>query len=348
MRRNLVAAALALGLIVAGCSSGTPAASGTPEASDTPAASGTPGAPTPSPPAAASFTETTDVVYMTVNGVDLLMDVYTPIGSGPWPVVVAFHAIDSNGKDEIETTTVAEAAAAEGMMVFAPSWIVWDPGPFPLTIEIFKAWKGAANCAVALAQQTAADYGGDADSTIIYGFSAGAGAALLAALEPAEDPIPGCRTDASPASVSGVVLGDGDYFMHTENFDTAFQADLEGMQAELVSLTDPAHWPPGLKSKFFLWVAASGTQSRAFGNPLDESGWLAQRDLDGSMRMDLERLGQLEDGVMSFVDSGQLLALRLSEAGIEVTLDEYPGGHTTSNKVPELIGYLKAAAAYQP
>jgi acetyl esterase/lipase len=308
-------------------------------------ASRTPEVSTSSSPAAAAFTETTDVVYVTVNGVDLLMDVYTPTGSGPWPVVVAFHALDSNGKDEIDTTTVAEAAAAEGMVVFAPSWIVWDPGPFPLTLEIFEAWKSAANCAVAHAQQTAADYGGDANDTIIYGFSAGAGAALLAAVEPAENPIPGCTTDASPAPVSGVVLGDGDYFMHTENFDTAFQADLEGMQAELASLTDPAHWPPGLKSEFFLWVAASGTQPRAFGDPSDESGWLAQRDPDGSMRTDLGRLSQLEDGVMTFVDSGQLLALRLSEAGIEVTLDEYPGGHTTSNKVPELIGDLKAAAA---
>jgi len=59
----------------------------------------------------------------------------------------------------------------------------------------------------------------------------------------------------------------------------------------------------------------------------------------------LGRLGQLEDGVMTLVDSGQLPALRLSEAGIDVTLDEYTGGHTTSNTVPELIGYLKAAAA---
>jgi hypothetical protein len=66
-----------------------------------------------------------------------------------------------------------------------------------------------------------------------------------------------------------------------------------------------------------------------------DSGWgvfLAQRDPDVSIRTDLDQLGQL-------------LEFRLSEAEIEVTLDEYPGGHTTNDEVPELLGYLKAAAA---
>lgn len=48
---------------------------------------------------------------------------------------------------------------------------------------------------------------------------------------------------------------------------------------------------------------------------------------------------------MSFIDAGQLLRLRLAEAGIEVTLDEYPGSHTTLDKLPELVGYLNAATA---
>ena len=74
------------------------------------------------------------------------------------------------------------------------------------------------------------------------------------------------------------------------------------------------------------------------------SGWLAQRDPDGSI-LPSRRLDQLDDGVMSFIDAGQLLRLRLAEAGIEVTLDEYPGSHTTLDKLPELVGYLNAATA---
>ena len=53
--------------------------------------------------------------------------------------------------------------------------------------------------------------------------------------------------------------------------------------------------------------------------------------------LDLESLDQLADGVVTYVDAGQLLELRLAEAGIEVTLDEYPGGHTTQDKVPEIV-----------
>lgn len=282
---------------------------------------------------------------MTVNGFDLLMDVYQPAGIGPWPVVVAFHGLDSHGKDDEDTIRVAEAAATEGMLVFAPSWIVWNPGPFPFTIDIFEGWKSAANCAVASAQQRAAEYDGDPENTALYGFSAGAGAALLAAVEPSGDPLPGCATDAPPTPARGAVLGDGEYFLHSDGFDEAFQSDPAAMQVEVARLTDETYWPPDLSTRFFLWVAAEGTSPRAIDDASDETGWLAQRDPDGSIRSDLVRLDQLDDGTISFIDAGELLELRLSEAGIDVTLDEYPGGHTTSNKVPELISYLKAAAS---
>lgn len=335
MRRFHYAIGLAIGLLAAGCAS----------SSSEPVALNATESPAPTVAEAPAFTETSDVVYMTLSGVELLVDVYTPAGAGPWPVVVAFHGLDSRGKDEVGTAAVAEDAAAQGMVVFAPSWIVWDPGPFPFTIEIFEGWKTAANCAVAFAQQRAADYGGDPANTTIYGFSAGAGAALLAAVEPSGDPIPGCATDVGPAPVTGVVLGDGDYFLHTENFDEAFQADLKGMQAEVAALTNPSQWPSDLKARFVLWVAAEGTNPRTISDPSDASGWLAERDPDGSIRADLDRLNQLDDGVMSFIDAGQLLELRLAEAGIEVTLDQYSGGHTTFNKLAELVGYLKEAAA---
>ena len=94
-----------------------------------------------------------------------------------------------------------------------------------------------------------------------------------------------------------------------------------------------------------MWVAEDGTSPRAIDDPSDPSGWFAQRDSDGSIQRDLERLDQFQDEVVTYVDAGQLLELRLSEAGIDVTLDQYPGGHTPLNKITELVGYLKAAAA---
>ncbi len=272
------------------------------------------------------------------------MDVFVPAGDGPWPVVVSFHGLDSNVKDELSTVAVAEAAAAEGMLVFTPTWIVFDPPPFPITVDTFRGFTAAANCAVAFAQESAAELGGDPGTTVLNGFSGGAGAALLAALEPSESAIPGCETDASPSLVNGVVLGDGEYFLHSENFELCLRGRSRGdagggrlhERGDLLA--------SGLDAKFFMWVAASGTGSRPFEDPSDESGWLALRDPDGSIRADLERLNQLEDGIISNIDAAQLLALRLTEAGFEANVDEYPGGHTTLDKLPEIVGYLRSAA----
>lgn len=352
MRRTSQTVTFALALIISGCSTGSELADSTvpstsPSSTTTTAsavATTATAATTDSTAAGAAFTETTDLVYMNQNGVELLMDVYVPAGDGPWPVVVSFHGLDSNAKDELSTVAVAEAAATDGMLVFTPTWIVFDPPPFPFTVDTFRGFTAAANCAVAFAQERAADLGGDPGTTVLHGFSGGAGAALLAALEPGEDAIGGCETDAAPSLVQGAVLGDGEYFLHSENFDTAFESDLEAMQAEVALMNESTYWPSGLKAKFFLWVAASGTGSRGIGAPSDEPQWLTMRDPDGSIRADLERLNQLEDGVISNVDAAQLLVLRLTEAGFEATVDEYPGGHTTLDKLPEIVSYLRAAA----
>ena len=127
--------------------------------------------------------------------------------------------------------------------------------------------------------------------------------------------------------------------------DQKIAADLEAMQARVATIVDPSLWPTDMETRFFLWFADYGTAPRYFDDPWDETGWLAQRDPDGSIRDDLDRLGQLDDGVISFIDEAQFMALRLEEAGIEVTLDNYPGGHSTLDKVPELVGYLIDAAA---
>lgn len=286
------------------------------------------------------FTTTSDVAYMTIDGREVLLDIYAPAGAGPWPIVVAFHGLGA--KTDQTTSRVASEAAAQGMLVFAPTWI--DENAFPITANTLGLLRQEANCAVAYAQEQAVGLGGDPSRTALYGFSAGFGPALWAALSPIEGPIPGCATDASPTSANGVVLGDGEYFLYTETFDGAFSADPDAMQAEAAAFVDPTAWPADLDAEFFLWTAAEGTNPRTVGDATDESSWLTRRDPTGSIRADLERLGVLEDGVITFVDAGRLMADRLASAGLEVTLDEYPGGHTTLDKVPELVGYLRAAA----
>ena len=258
--------------------------------------------------------------------------------------MVAFHELDSDGKSARDMTPVLEAAAAEGMVIFAPSWLIWDPPPFPFSWEGFTGWQQTASCADAFAQQNAADYGGDAARTVAYGFSAGAGVGMLATLEPSTDPVAGCQTDAVPMPITGAVLGDGEYFLHSDNYDEAFKAEPRKMAAEVAGLTEPKNWPADLSTRFFLWVADDGTSPRRIGDPPNK-GWFDQGDPDGSIRADLKGLGRIEDGRVTFNDAGELMKLRLSEAGLDVMLDYYPGGHTTANKIPELVGYLKAASA---
>ena len=284
-----------------------------------------------------AFTEMEGFTYLTVEGEAFEADMYVPDGNGPWPVVVMFHGDAAAGKDDSYTTVVAEAAAAAGMRVFVPTWLT---GVSRITPETFDFFYAAANCAVAYAQDS-----DESVPVVVYGFSAGVGPASSAALDPASEPIPGCISENPPTPIAGAVLGYGEYFLHSTLFDGAFVSDLEAMQAKVATRVDPSLGPTDMETQFFIWVADDGTAPRTFGDPWDETGWLAQRDPDGSIRDDLDRLGQLDDGVVSFIDEGQLMALRLEEAGVEVTLDNYPGGHAPFDKVPELVDYLKDAAA---
>lgn len=285
------------------------------------------------------FTEMEGFTYLTIEGQTFEGDMYVPEGDGPWPVVVMFHG-NYDTKDGYMTADVAEAAAAAGMQVFVPNWLTLTgvTGFTPASFDVFYA---VANCAVAYAQP-------DPDASlpvVVYGFSAGVGPASRAALDPATGPIPGCVADNPPAPITGAVLGDGEYFLQSRIFDEPFAEDLEAMQALVATMVDPNLWPTDMKTQFFLWVADDGTAPRSLNDPRDETGWLAQRDPDGSIRDDLDRLDQLDDPVITFIEQGELMALRLEEAGIEVTLDHYPGGHTTDDKVPELVAYLTEAAA---
>jgi hypothetical protein len=99
-----------------------------------------------------------------------------------------------------------------------------------------------------------------------------------------------------------------------------------------------------MPERFRFWAAADGTSPRPFDDPWDQDGWFAQRDPDGTIREDLDELGELDDGVITYIDEGLLLATRLQQAGIDAMFDIFPGGHTHNDKVPELIAYLLDAA----
>lgn len=281
-----------------------------------------------------TYTVADDVLYSTQGGVDRVLDVYTPTSEGPWPVVVAFHGADSNQEDGGDTRMMAEALATQGMLVYAPAWLANND--FPFTSAVMDAFGARVHCAVAFAQDHAAANGGDPSTTVVYGFSAGAGAGLIAAVDDLAAPFDGCEVQTADAAPTGAVLFDGEWFLHGPNFDPMFDQELEEAQAHVASLVDPAAWREDLAARFELSVAEQSVGERAFDDPAT-SEFLVTRDPDGSIRADLERLGQLEDGIISFVDAGELLDLRLSEAGFESNLTIFPGGHIVGNKVPELV-----------
>jgi hypothetical protein len=285
-----------------------------------------------------------DIVYLEMDGHEYLVDVYVPPGEGSWPVVVAFHG-GPLYKEHSTNTFVATAAAEAGMVVFVPNWVAdWPELQSDEDAESMREAEPVYRCALAFAQQEAAGYGGDGSRTVTYGFSAGVRPAVTLSLGPETEPAPGCLAQQLPIRPVGVVLGDGEYFYHRLALDRAFEEDAEDMQALIDQVLDPASWPADLSARYRLWAAETATHGRTFDDPWEESGWFAQRDPDGTIREDLDELGQLDDGLIAMSDAGILLTARLQQAGIDATIDLLPGRHTTIDKVPETVAYLLDAA----
>jgi acetyl esterase/lipase len=285
-------------------------------------------------------TVTKDIVYLEMNGNEYLVDVYAPDGNGPWPVVIALHGAPVF-KDNVHTTVVAQAAAEAGMLVFVPNWVAeWSA----LSAEFVRSESPVLPCALAFAQEEAAGYGGDSNRTVVYGLSAGATVGAQFVLGPTHSPTSGCVAQTPPMTPVGLVLGDAEYFHNSARWDTAFDIDLEEMQTIVAETVDPAFWNADLPTRIRLWAAAGGSFPRSFDDPWDNDGWFAQRDPDGTIRENLDELGELDDGVISYIDEGLLLATRLQQAGIDTTLDILPGGHGATGKLPELVAYLLDAA----
>ena len=206
--------------------------------------------------------------------------------------------------------------------------------------EFVRSEEPVLPCALAFAQQEAAVYGGDPNRTVVYGLSGGATAGAHWVLGPTRDLTSGCLAQTPPMAPVGVVLGDASYFRHGTVWDGAFDEDIEEMQIITAETVDPVFWNTDLPERILVWVAADGSFPRSFDDPWDDDGWFAQRDPDGTIREDLDELGELDDGVITYVDEGLLLAHRLQQAGIDATFEILPGGHTSLDKVPEIVAYL--------
>ena len=286
--------------------------------------------------AAIEVTVVKDVVYLELNGHEYLLDVYAPDGDGPWPVVIALHGAPVY-KGHPTNTLVAEAAAEAGMLVFAPNWVAEWPALSDMDAAFVGGEPSVMPCALAFAQQEAATYGGNPNRTVVYGFSGGAAGGAQIVLGPTRDLTSGCKAQTPPMAPIGAVFGDAEYFLHASWWNGAFEKDLEEMQAIVAETVDPALWGPDLPERVRLWAAADGSYPEFIDDPWDEDGWFAQRDPDGTIRQDLDELGELDDGIISYIDEGLLLATRLQRAGIDTTFDILPGSHRMTTSTPKSL-----------
>ncbi|MFI1308406.1 alpha/beta hydrolase [Streptomyces sioyaensis] len=139
------------------------------------------------------------------------LDVYRPAGrSGPVPTVLLWHGIGPDERDVLEP--LARTAAAHGLLVLVPDW------------RSDAADGGRAHLleSLAFARKEAGGLGGDGESYVLAGWSAGAGAALGVAARP--EIAEGWR----PSAVVGLA---GRYDLPARTTGTAPLADLAAGRA---------------------------------------------------------------------------------------------------------------------
>lgn len=153
------------------------------------------------------------------------LDVYSPGGSGPWPVLLIVHG-SSQSKEPF--TPLAKAIAAEGAVVFNVTASMFPP---------FDAALEEVACSVGLANASAADYGGDPSRITLVGSSAGATIGLVVAMAEG-DLSPNCVADGS-VQIDGVVAYEGPYDYATTLYRPDGLASYKSTEPDLVAAADP-------------------------------------------------------------------------------------------------------------
>lgn len=114
------------------------------------------------------------VQYASHDGVNLVLDIYRPAGPGPYPIMLQVYGGAWQSGTRTDNETFARYFASRGYMVYAMEYRHAPRWPWPAALTDTRA-------AIAFARSHATGFEGDPSTLVVFGRSAGAQLAMVAA-----------------------------------------------------------------------------------------------------------------------------------------------------------------------
>jgi predicted esterase len=254
-----------------------------------------------------SVAVTKDLVYAKAfkrdRPVELMLDVYAPAEPGEWPIVLYLHDF---GETKEGTTLLPQAIAEQGAIVFNIDYPDIDP-----SVACLNKGKGHREldeivaCAVRFARVKASDLGSDAPPLAIAGFSWGGGVASHVAL-----------------------MGDT---VEARWQEYAAAHDGPPCQCECVVSegSNDVDALVGIAGSYDAFVGYDGLYGREFLQEKDPELWqMLYSSIGENLDLKIRLLHSETDSTIPYENSVAFETL-LAEAGYDVKLIPYTGGHTT-------------------
>jgi acetyl esterase len=133
----------------------------------------------------------------------LLARIYRPRGSGPFPTLIEIHGGAWNNNDRTQNAPLAQALAANGLVVASVDFRLGGEAPYPASII-------DVNYATRWLKKHASEFDASADALGGLGLSSGGHMAMLSAMRPRDSRYTTLELEGSPeldASLAYVMMG---------------------------------------------------------------------------------------------------------------------------------------------